>query len=74
MAEQCGSIPLRLLNVHDVRMAALEAAELAVEVDPGQAQSHLMRLLTHWPETQLPPVLLQRVQRVRTELLRRGGH
>ncbi len=73
MAEQCGSIPLRLLNVHDVRMAALEAAELAVDVDPGQAQSHLMRLLTHWPETQLPPVLLQRVQRVRTELLRRGG-
>lgn len=74
MAEHCGSIPLRLVNVHDVRMAALEAAELAVEVEVGQAQAHLFRFLSQWPETRLPPSLLQRVQRVRAESLRRGAH
>jgi hypothetical protein len=74
MAEQCGSIPLRLVNVHDVRMAALEAAELAVEVEAGQAQVLLRRFLSHWPETQLPPFLLQRAQQVRAESLRRGAH
>jgi putative peptide modification system cyclase len=74
MAEQCGSIPLRLVNVHDVRMGALEAAELAVEVEAGQAHVHLRRFLSHWPETQLPPFLLQRVQQVRAESLRRGAN